>query len=149
MTMGEVNTMGTAPPAVGAGPAVLATRLSRVIYREADTELLGMSFKAFSTLDQLRDHGGIPQQKLSEILCLDPNYLVLTLNELEDAGYAIRRRDPSDRRRHIVEITPSGLEAVEAAERGIRSVEDQVLAALTPDERVLLSELLARALEGA
>jgi len=75
--------------------------------------------------------------------------LVILLNELEAAGLALRRRDPSDRRRHLVDITPEGRQALERAERGIASVEDEVLGALSPNERASLQALLAKAIEGA
>jgi DNA-binding MarR family transcriptional regulator len=82
-------------------------------------------------------------------MMVDPNNLVLMLNELEDAGYLLRRRDPDDRRRHIVELTDAGREAIKGAEEGMESVEEEILAALTPKERATLRELLNKALEGA
>jgi DNA-binding MarR family transcriptional regulator len=129
------------------GVAVLATRLSRVIYRRTSDELLGMRIKEFATLATLRDHSPMPQQELSEMLCIDANNLVLLLNELESKEFALRRRDPTDRRRHLVEITEEGLRAFDNAEKGIESVEDDVLALLTREQRVELQELLARALD--
>jgi DNA-binding MarR family transcriptional regulator len=89
----------------------------------------------------------MPQQELGETLYIDPNNLVLLLNELESKEFALRRRDPTDRRRHLVEITEEGLRAFDNAEKGIESVEDDVLALLTREQRVELQELLARALD--
>jgi DNA-binding MarR family transcriptional regulator len=89
----------------------------------------------------------MPQQELSEMLCIDANNLVLLLNDLESKEFAFRRRDPTDRRRHLVEITDEGLRAFDNAEKGIESVEDDVLALLTREQRVELQELLARALD--
>jgi DNA-binding MarR family transcriptional regulator len=100
-------------------------------------------------LAHLREHNSIPQQELGEMLCIDANNLVLLLNDLEAAGFALRRRDPTDRRRHIVEITDGGVDALQRAEQGIESVEDEVLASLSPSERAELQALLAKALEGA
>jgi DNA-binding MarR family transcriptional regulator len=74
---------------------------------------------------------------------------VLLLNELEAAGFAQRRRDPGDRRRHLVEITPAGRSAAERAERAQEAIEDEVLAALSLEERAQLRELLGRALQTA
>jgi len=129
------------------GVTVLATRLSRLIYRRTSDELLGMRIKEFATLATLRDHSPMPQQELSEMLCIDANNLVLLLNELESKEFAFRRRDPTDRRRHLVEITEEGLRAFDNAEKGIESVEDDVLALLTREQRVELQELLAKALD--
>jgi DNA-binding MarR family transcriptional regulator len=131
------------------GVTVLLTQLSRVVYRRTPEELLGMRLKEFVMLAHLREHSPIPQQELGEMLCIDANNLVLLLNDLEARGFALRRRDPSDRRRHLVEITEGGLRAFEGAERGIESVEDDVLASLTDRERSELQVLLAKALEGA
>ena len=101
----------------------------------------------FSTLAVLRDHSPVPQQELGELLCVDANNLVLLLNDLESREFGLRRRDPADRRRHLVEITEEGLRAFDSAEKGIESVEGDVLALLTNRERVELQELLAKALD--
>ena len=129
------------------GVTVLLTQLTKVIYRRASEELLGMRVKQFSTLAVLRDHSPIPQQELGESLCVDANNLVLLLNDLEASEFALRRRDPTDRRRHLVEITEEGLRALDTAEKGIESVEGDVLASLTTQERVELQALLAKALD--
>ena len=107
-----------------------------------------MRMKEFVMLAHLREHNPIPQQELGEMLCVDANNLVLLLNDIESRGFAYRRRDPTDRRRHLVEITDEGLAAFERAERGIESVEDEVLASLTANERAELQSLLTKALEG-
>jgi DNA-binding MarR family transcriptional regulator len=60
-----------------------------------------------------------------------------------------RRRDPHDRRRHRVELTPAGRSALINAERAQETVEDDVLQALDADERATLWRLLTRALKGA
>jgi DNA-binding MarR family transcriptional regulator len=137
------------PTTTRPGVTVLLTQLSRVVYRRTPEELLGMRLKEFVVLVHLRDHMPVPQQELGEMLCIDANNLVLLLNELESRGFAYRRRDPEDRRRHIVEITDEGRRAVEEAERGIETVEDEVLASLSGPERTELRGLLAKAIEGA
>ena len=126
---------------------MLLTQLSRVVYRRTSEDLLGMTVKQFATLAMVREHSPIPQQELGELLCLDANNLVLLLNDLEAREFAFRRRDPTDRRRHLVEITDEGGRAFENAEKGIESVEDEVLALLNNSERGQLQELLAKALD--
>jgi DNA-binding MarR family transcriptional regulator len=80
---------------------------------------------------------------------MDANNVVLLLNELEDLGYVARRRDPDDRRRHMVALTDAGLRALSSAERAQATIEDDVLRALDPGDRALLWQLLTRALQGA
>jgi DNA-binding MarR family transcriptional regulator len=80
---------------------------------------------------------------------MDANNVVLLLNELEQLGYVSRLRDPSDRRRHLVQLTAAGREALARAERAQSALEEEVLQALSPHERETLQRLLSRALRGA
>jgi DNA-binding MarR family transcriptional regulator len=130
------------------GTIVLLTRLARVVYRGSPESLLGLPLKDLAVLAYLRDHGCVSQGTLTEALCTDANTCVLLLNELESAGRVQRRRDPADRRRHLVEITDGGLAALEHAEAAQATIEDDVLANLSAEERETLRMLLARALEG-
>jgi DNA-binding MarR family transcriptional regulator len=127
---------------------VLLTRLAKQVYRRSSEELLGMHLRLLMTLSYLRDHGGAPQQELAEALCMDANNVVLLLNELEDLGHVARRRDPGDRRRHLVELTAAGSRALLSAERAQEEIEDDVLQALDAQERATLWQLLTRALYG-
>jgi DNA-binding MarR family transcriptional regulator len=143
---GTIDSIMRRAPAPGS--MVLLTRLSKLVYRHATDEVLGMSLKEYAALATLRDHDRVTQQMLCESIHLDPNNCVLLLNALEAGGLAERRRDPADRRRHHVDITPAGRQALVKAERALESVEEQVLAGLTPDERETLHDLLLRAAEG-
>jgi DNA-binding MarR family transcriptional regulator len=138
--------MSTQAPSV-AGTMNLLTRLSRVIYRSAGPELLGVKLKEFVTLLYLREMTKATQQRLAKALMLDANNTVILLNGLEENGLVERTRDPDDRRRHLVAITPKGLRALEKAERELETVEDDVLGNLDPSERSELHDLLAKALE--
>jgi len=134
------------PPA-SSGSLVLLTRLSRVIHRSAPESLLGMTMKEFAVLNALRDGGGpVLQQDLGKTMLLDANMLVLLLNSLEAGGHVERRRDPADRRRHIVAMTDSGLQALEHAEDALDTIEDDVLGALSPQERATLRAMLTKTL---
>jgi DNA-binding MarR family transcriptional regulator len=131
------------------GTMVLLTRLAKQVYRRSTEDLLGMHLRHLMALSYVRDHDGGPQQELAEALCMDANNVVLLLNELEDVGWISRRRDPQDRRRHLVVLTPVGRRKLASAECAQESVEADVLRGLEPAERAILSELLARALREA
>jgi DNA-binding MarR family transcriptional regulator len=128
---------------------ILLPRLAKQVMRRANPEQLGMDLRLLMALSYLGDHDGAPQQELVDALCMDAKNVVLLLNELEDLGYLIRRRDPEDRRRHRVMITDAGREALGRARDHIDAVEDEVLQALDAEERAALSRLLVRALQGA
>jgi DNA-binding MarR family transcriptional regulator len=132
----------------GPGVISLLAQLSKTFNRRSTEELLGMRLKEFLLLSYLRKHPGITQQELGEAMLLDANTVVLLLNELESRGYSIRRRDAEDRRRHVVNITSAGRDAVTRAEKAREAIEDEVLGELTAEERETLRRILIRALEG-
>lgn len=130
------------------GPILLLTQLSRLINRRSTPELLGQTLKEIATLSFLRDYEDTTQQALVEGLCIDANYCVLLLNDLESAGLVERRRDPADRRRHIVSMTDLGRKALQQAEAAQQTLEDDILVALNEQERSTLAQLLRKAIEG-
>jgi DNA-binding MarR family transcriptional regulator len=137
----------TTAPTQATGSIGLLTKLSKVVYRRATEDSIGMRLKQLMALEQLRDNEcECLQQGLAELLMLDSNNCVLLLNDLDEAGYIERRRDPEDRRRHIVEITPAGLEALAESERRLEDLEDEVLGNLSAGERRQLHDLLAKAI---
>ncbi|HLZ94585.1 MAG TPA: MarR family winged helix-turn-helix transcriptional regulator [Candidatus Dormibacteraeota bacterium] len=125
----------------------LVTQLSKALHRRSTDELLGMRLKAYMTLGYIRDHPGTTQQELENALLLDANSVVLILNETEAAQFSIRRRDPQDRRRHIVELTAAGRRALERADKARESLEEEVLAGVSEADRERLKALLQKLLD--
>jgi DNA-binding MarR family transcriptional regulator len=130
------------------GPILLLTQLSRLVSRRSTPELLGQTLKELAALSFLRDFDESTQQALTDGLCIDANYCVLLLNDLESADYVERRRDPTDRRRHIVTMTDEGRQALHRAEAAQQTLEDEILVALDPQERATLAHLLRKAIDG-
>jgi DNA-binding MarR family transcriptional regulator len=104
----------------------------------------GLSPRHASALVRLARAGATSQQALLEILAVDPSALVAILNDLEGDGLVQRQRDPSDRRRHIVEITEAGRRAVCAVDRAVAEVERDAFGELDDDEVKQLQSLLSR-----
>ncbi|MFF5502865.1 MarR family winged helix-turn-helix transcriptional regulator [Streptomyces roseolus] len=84
------------------------------------------------------------QRDLAAAMEVDPSQLVAILNDLEASGLAERRRDPADRRRHIVEITPAGAAVLDRVDQAVTEAERELFADLTEAERTLLRGLLDR-----
>ncbi|HUA44608.1 MAG TPA: MarR family winged helix-turn-helix transcriptional regulator [Solirubrobacteraceae bacterium] len=131
------------------GTVVMLLRLAKVIQKRSTEERLGITLRQLMLLSYLRWGAPALQQQLCEAMWMDPNNCVLLLNEMEEMGYVERRRDPADRRRHVVDITDSGRAALERAERAQESIGDELLGALSDEERETLRSLLSRALEPA
>ena len=130
------------------GLVSLLSQLQKALHRRSSEELLGMRLKPYMALGYIRDHPGATQQELENALFMDANSVVLILNELEAAQFSIRKRDPQDRRRHIVEMTAAGRHAIERADKARESLEDEVLAPLSAEERNTLRKLVQRVLDG-
>jgi DNA-binding MarR family transcriptional regulator len=135
-----------APEVARANPCLLLAHLGRVAKRRYSEALepTGLNGPQAFALMQLRNFGPVSQQDLAERLDLDPSKLVALLNELESAGLAERRRDPGDRRRHIVEISATGEKRLAEAEQAIATFESGFFAGLDSGERDQLQGLLSR-----
>jgi MarR family transcriptional regulator, transcriptional regulator for hemolysin len=124
----------------------LIDHLARVGRRAADT--CGSSClrpRHLIALKLIGEHGSLTQHALGAALSLDPSNVVGLLNELEDRDLITRRRDPADRRRHIVELSDSGSAELASAYREFGVVEDDLFKMLTAEERATLYTLLSRA----
>ena len=84
------------------------------------------------------------QQALIESIGVDPSKLVGLLNDLEAEGLIVRRRDPDDRRRHIVELSKEGRTRLAAAEQAAGQVENRLFVGLDGEQRKQLHGLLAQ-----
>src|SRR3954466_8905841 len=134
-----------APPGIAKQwPTLLMIKLGRITqhrFTEA-LEPFGIRPRHVAALIELRDSGELTQQSLCGQLHLDPTNLVAILNELELKGFATRRRDPEDRRRHLVEVSKKGLAVIEKVSAVMDGVEDDLLDGLEPAEREQLEGLL-------
>jgi DNA-binding MarR family transcriptional regulator len=134
------------PISLRANPCFLLALLGRVAKRRFAEALepTGLKGPEAFALMRLRDLGPVSQQELADMLDLDPSKLVALLNQLESDGLAERRRDPGDRRRHIVEISPRGHDRIADADRVMAAFEGEFFSGLTADELNELQGLLAR-----
>jgi DNA-binding MarR family transcriptional regulator len=124
----------------------LLAQLGRAVNRQYRRALspIGLKPRGTAALLRLRTGGPMSQQALGATLDIEASNLVVLLNELEAEGLIGRRRDPEDRRRHVVEISEQGAIAMCEVERAADQVEDEFFSALSEDERCRLRELLAR-----
>jgi DNA-binding MarR family transcriptional regulator len=100
----------------------------------------------FAVLAALEEYGDLSQAELGRRLGLDRNNVNGIVTRLEDQAHIGRHTDPSDRRRNIVALTEAGRQHLHELGALATDVQDQLLAALDPDERDQLRRLLAKVL---
>jgi MarR family transcriptional regulator, lower aerobic nicotinate degradation pathway regulator len=107
-------------------------------------EPTGVNPQHYAVLSLLAEGTCTSQATIADALAWDRSQLVGLLDELEDHGYVERRRDPEDRRRHLVSMTASGEQALDRLRAAAKEAELEFLAPLDEEERQVLHGLLLR-----
>jgi len=91
---------------------------------------------------------GINQSALAEALRVNRASVVKVIDALQTMGYVERQSIPEDRRSYALVATPTGYDELRRLTALSRRYEERVAAQLTPQERKILIELLARVAAG-
>jgi MarR family transcriptional regulator, lower aerobic nicotinate degradation pathway regulator len=125
---------------------LLMVRLARMAGYRLTEALAAMEMRTheFAVLNQLSESGPLSQQELGRALRINPSNLVGLLDLLEGDGLLVRVRDPHDRRRHLVTITPLGKRRLIRAWEAAEAAESDLLSPLSEQEREQLRSMLER-----
>jgi DNA-binding MarR family transcriptional regulator len=139
----------SADPPVTEFAGQLFFRLWRATHTRASDalETVGLTPALFALLNVIGAREGTIQQELGSAMGIDRSTMVSLIDQLERAGLAKRRPSATDRRAREIAIRPKGRRLLQRARRMVSQVEDEVLAALTAEERRELETLLRRALD--
>ncbi len=146
----ETPTEAPLPEELLASPGFLLARVGggmkmRVL---GELEEAGCPGFQYGVLALLREGPAQTQGRIADVLGIDRSQLVGELDQLEANGLIERRRDPLDRRRHMVAITPKGKKELVKLRGVVRRIEDEYLAPLDAESRAQLHDLLLRIAEG-
>jgi DNA-binding MarR family transcriptional regulator len=139
--------LGVRPPReLISSPGFLLKRVGWAIKDRtmAAFEEAGESVYHYAVLAVLDESARETQATIADALGYDRSYLVGLLDELEEGGLIERRRDPTDRRRHLVKLTADGRKTLKRLRLLSKEVEEEFLAPLSDAQRETLHGLLLR-----
>ena len=132
------------PPGLPAGP-VAELLLRRVPAQAARLRVKERAYEAFEPTGLIPQHYAVlslleegareTQGMIADALGYDRSQIVGLLDDLEERGFVQRKRDPADRRRHLVSLTPEGTREARGVARGLQAIEKEFLEPLDAEER--------------
>jgi MarR family transcriptional regulator, transcriptional regulator for hemolysin len=126
----------------------LAWLLSQAHYTLANEvtaaiEPLGISMREFQVL-KTAINGEYTQKDLADLVGLDKTTMVATIDDLEEAGLAVRRPSDRDRRARVISVTAAGKRKVAQGRDVVERVQQDVLRTLPAAQREGFLEGLGR-----
>lgn len=110
----------------------------------AERMVEGLTPTQFAALAKLQELGAVTQNRLGRLTAMDAATIKGVIDRLRERGFAETRRDPSDGRRLLVDLTPKGRDAAADAIAAGHRITDETLEPLTPTERKRFLELLEK-----
>jgi MarR family transcriptional regulator, transcriptional regulator for hemolysin len=122
------------------------TRTARSVSRAFDDALgqAGGSIPVWLVLISLKSQQLRNQRELAEAVGIREATLTHHLNAMDEQGLITRRRDPANRRVHLVELTDAGEAAFERLRGAAGAFDKKLRAGFSDDEVADLEALLSR-----
>jgi MarR family transcriptional regulator, lower aerobic nicotinate degradation pathway regulator len=127
----------------------VVNKVGERINRQIERLLLphGLNVRQYGLLLLLKSEGAQAQIELSQQVGVDRTTVMRTVDLLEVQGLVRRNPDLTDRRKHSVAITDTGLELLIRTLPEVQWAKDQITTVLSEQDQAHLLKLLRRMLE--
>ena len=123
--------------------SVLSNRVSDAIARHY-SERFGLTIPEWRVMAVLGQGGDVSAREVAARTAMDKVRVSRAVTRLLQLGHITRRTDPKDRRRAIIDLTPSGMSVYRQIVPRALAVETEMLAALTDEERAGLEAMISK-----
>lgn len=115
---------------------------------EAVADELRKSFnlipRHYALLSVLMSRDAVNQQDLGDQVNVNRNMMVQLIDQLEKMQLAERTVNPSNRREHLIKITPNGKKIFQQAEKVVKAAEDRFTMGISASDRKTLIDIISR-----
>ncbi|MDO8992430.1 MarR family winged helix-turn-helix transcriptional regulator [Daejeonella sp.] len=84
----------------------------------------------------------LTQKALAEILHIDKSYMVTILDYLEERGYAMREKNPQDRREQLIRLTPKAESSIPIIREAIKELNEVAFQNICESKKQIFNEVL-------
>jgi DNA-binding MarR family transcriptional regulator len=105
----------------------------------------GRDMRDLAVLSVLAE-GSLSQARLGDLVGVNRTVMITVVGRLEEAGLVLRERDPADRRRYALAITPDGRTLLAAMQTAARQADSALMAPLSAAQRQWLVDALLQLL---
>lgn len=146
--MAEEDETPAPPRRVRRWPTFALGQLYRSAHARISADLAAVheTLSTYYVLATLAEYGELSQQQVCDRIQMDRSDMVRLIDDLEARGNVTRARNPHDRRRYRLTLTPAGTKALHRCEEILAATTDILFASLDPDERRIFHRLALRAL---
>lgn len=124
----------------------VVAQVARLMRRSFDQRArqIGVTRPQWQVLSVLRNHAGIKQGGLADILEVEPITAGRMIDRMQEAGFVERRPDPADRRAWRLFLTDRGQQLIEQLEPLARDTSALALEGVSETDKAHLLELLEK-----
>lgn len=91
---------------------------------------------------QINHKEGVPSTSIGPAIGMEPTSLTRTLNQMEEKGLIVRRKDKADARKVMIVLTEKGKIKRDISKKAVKSFNEEVAKKIGPSKLKIFSEVI-------